>query len=235
MIRPLPWRALPSEPVKAALPKLRWQIENGLPPSAGIAALMLYVALNFVAREEATEDGGEGVAAAATYTELGEITGLSRSLIADGLSRLSDLGLTTASGSPQKRRYWITGPHTKWFKLPCQAVLKAGAIAPFHTFTLRTKHELHALKPYLYLASCRDNKTPFSMASYETIHARTGIAERDIRRAISLLIGSGLLINIDREYSHLLKVNEANKYYLSGSNALHKPAAAAGVRAPAAT
>ena len=72
------------------------------------------------------------------------------------------------------------------------------------------------------------------MASYETIHARTGIAERDIRRAISLLIGSGLLINIDREYSDLLKVNEANKYYLSGSNALHKPAAAAGVTAPAA-
>jgi hypothetical protein len=72
------------------------------------------------------------------------------------------------------------------------------------------------------------------MTSYETIHARPGIAERDTRRAISPLIGSKLLINIDREYRHLLKLNEANMYYLSGSNALHKPAAAAGVTAPAA-
>ena len=46
-----------------------------------------------------------------TYTELGGITGLSRSLNADGLI---GLGLITASGSPQQRRYWITGPHTAW-------------------------------------------------------------------------------------------------------------------------
>lgn len=227
MIRPIPWCRVPSGPVRAALPALRWQAEDGMSPSAGIAALMLHVALNFMARADHADDGSEGFVADATYTALADMTGLSRSLISDGLTRLATLGLITSSGSPQKRRYWIAGPHKPWFKLPCQAIVRQGAIAPFKAFTLRSKHELHALKLYLYLAACRDNANQFAMASYETIHARTGISERDIRRALSLLISSGLLINIDREYSSTLKVNEANKYYLTGANALGAPAAAA--------
>ena len=229
MIRPIPWHGLPSEPIKAALPALRWQTENDVPPSAGIVALMLYVALNFVARKAMADDGEDGVVAEATYPELSEMTDLSRSLIANGLKRLAALNLITFSGSAQKRRYWITGPHTPWFKLPCQAIIvKDGAVGPFKTFTLRSKHELHALKLFLYLATCRDNKAKFSMVSYETIHARTGISERDIRRAISLLISSGLLENVDREFSNTLKVNEANKYYLTGSHALLSRAAVTG-------
>jgi hypothetical protein len=148
------------------------------------------------------------------------MTGLSRSLIASGLKRLVELNLITLSGSAQKRRYWITGPHTRWFKLPCQAIVKQGMVGPFKTFTLRSKHELHALKLYLYLAACRENQSPYTMVSYETIHARTGISERDIRRAISLLINSGLLENVDRVFSKTLKVNEPNKYYLAGSHRL---------------
>jgi len=228
MIRPLPWHRLPSQPVTEALAALRWQTENGAPPSAGIAALMIYVALNFVAHAALADDGADGVVAEATYPELSEMTDLSRSLIAHGLKRLTALNLITISGSAQKRRYWITGPHTRWFKLPSQAIVKQGVIGPFKTFTLRSKHELHALKLYLYLASCRDNKKPFSMVSYEMIHERTGISERDIRRAISLLISSGLLENVDREFSHTLKVNEANKYYLTGSRALFDGVAVTG-------
>ena len=225
MIRSIPWHALPSEPIKAALPALRWQAENDVPPSAGIAALMLYVTLNFVARKALADDGEEGVVAEATYPELSEMTNLSRSLIASGLKRLVALNLITVSGSAQKRRYWITGPHTRWFKLPCQAIVKQGVVRPFKAFTLRSKHELHALKLYLYLATCRDNKNRFSMVSYETINERTGISERDIRRAISLLINSGLLEDIDREFSKERKVNEPNKYYLAGSRALFPMAA----------
>jgi biotin operon repressor len=189
---------------------------------------MLYVVLNFIARGTPAADGSDGMAADATYTQLGEMTGLSRSLISHGLMRLQTLGLITATGSAQKRRYWIAGPHMPWFKLPCQAIVYQGAIAPFKTFTLRSKHELHALKLYLYLAACRGNVSEFSMVSYEKIHERTGISERDIRRAISLLISSGLLVSVDREFSQTLKVNEANKYFLNGYRALLKPAAGTG-------
>ena len=40
--------------------------------------------------------------------------------------------------------------------------------------------------------------------------------ENGIHRAINALNASGLLINIDREYSRTLKVNEVNKYYVTG-------------------
>jgi DNA-binding transcriptional ArsR family regulator len=228
MISPIPWQRLPSKPVLEALPRLRWQPENGALPSAGIAALMLYVALNFVALRGNSADGSQCCVAEATYTELSEMTGLSRSLVSNGLQRLEALDLVKASGSIQKRRYWITGPHERWFKLPCRAIIKQGAIEPFKTFTLRSKHELHAMKLYLYLAACRDNRYQYSMVSYETIYARTGISERDIRRAIALLVNSGLVNNVDREFSRQLKVNEANKYYLKGSNALFNPSAMTG-------
>ena len=60
--------------------------------------------------------------------------------------------------------------------------------------------------------------------------------ENDIRRAINALNASGLLINIDREYSRTLKVNEANKYYLTGHCDLvpRRPAQPAEAQEPAA-
>jgi hypothetical protein len=70
MIRPIPWHRLPSEPIRDALPILRWQVENDTPPSAGIAALMLYVTLNFIAHKALAADEEEGVVAEATYTKL---------------------------------------------------------------------------------------------------------------------------------------------------------------------
>jgi len=57
-------------------------------------------------------------------------------------------------------------------------------------------------------------RAPFlgnTMGSCETILECTGIPERDIRRALALLISSGLLGNVDREFSKAQKVNEANK------------------------
>lgn len=165
-----------------------------------------------------------------------QASGLSRSLIAGGLKRLQRLGLMTITGSAQKRRYVITGPHDRWFKLPCRAILRTGVLGPFTTFTMRTKHELHAMKLYLYLAAVRPNISESTMVSYETIHQRTGVPENDIRRAINVLNASGLLLNIDREYSRTLKVNEANKYYLTGHRDLvtRRPAQPAEAQEPAA-
>lgn len=177
---------------------------------------MLYVALLFQARNEPRSDGSDELVAHATYDMLEKATGRPRSLIAKGLKRLQLSGLVTFQGSAQRRSYMLNGPYDKWFKLPCRAIVKDGVIEPFTTFNLRSKYELYALKLYLYLAAVRSNNESFSMASYETIYARTSIPERDIRRALALLISCGLLFNIDREFSRTLKVNEANKYYLKG-------------------
>lgn len=55
---------------------------------------------------------------------------------------------------------------------------------------------------------------------YRVIFGRTRIPERDIRRAISVLIGAGLLEVVDREHSQTRGVNEPNKHYLKGYTAL---------------
>jgi hypothetical protein len=83
---------------------------------------------------------------------------------------------TRSRASPRATRH--DAASCKRRKLPCQAIVSGEAILPFKNFTLRSKHELHAMKLYLYLAACRDNAKAYSMASYETITERIGIPER---------------------------------------------------------
>ena len=221
MIKPSRWHRLPTAPVLAALPQMSWSRVSNAKPAAETAALMLFIALNFMASTSMDEWDQFHAVSEGTYVDLGEATGLSRALISGGLQRLESLGLIAPQGSHQKRRYKITWPaEHRFFKLPCQAITNGNVIVPFKNFTLRSKHELHALKLYLYFASIRPNYQAYSMAAYETIFARTGVSERDIRKAISLLIGVGLLEGIDRAHSQMKGVNEPNKYYLKGCAAL---------------
>lgn len=226
MIKPSPWHRLPSVPVLAALSQLTWSAADGAKPAAETAALMLFVALNFMATTWTDEQNQFHALAEGTYVDLGEATGLSRALISAGLQRLVGLGLIAPEGSHQKRRYKINWPpEHRFFKLPCQAIVKGKVINPFKHFTMRSKHELHAMKLYLYFASIRGNQSFYSMASYETIFDRTRIPERDIRKAISLLISTGLLVSVDRDHKQMLDKNEPNKYYLAGYPALVRPQA----------
>lgn len=214
---PVPyWRRLPSDTVLAALRHFTWQRIDDLSAAAGTAALMLYVALLFMAEERPNDPIVIGSVAGTSYDALGEATGLSRSLISQGLQRLQALKLITSEGSRQKRRYGIVWNGGRWSKLPCQAIVSGGAIRPFKNFTLRSKHELHAMKLYLYLAAVRPRDTVYSVASYETIFERIGIPERDIRKAISLLIGCGLLASVARDHEEGERSYGPNKYFLTG-------------------
>lgn len=215
-----PWCMIPNEPIISLLPELRWQNVGGLPASSNAAALIVYVALNFVAEREEMDDGSYIGRASLSYSEISEATGLSRVLVMNGLKRLIEYGLIVSTGSTQKRSYLIPWGGRRWFKLPCRAILREGKIAPFHNFTLRSKRDLHALKLYLYFASVRNNSSSYSMAAHSTIHERTGIPEANIRAAHSLLLSVGLLAAIDREYQLLLKRREPNKYYLTGYQVL---------------
>ena len=208
------WQRIPTTPVLDALPHIRWQRIDDRSPGAGTAALMLYVTLCFMADEKTSVEGFKSWEAEASYDRLGEMTGLSRQLISQGLVVLQERDLITASGSRQRRRYQIVWAENRWFKLPCQAIVAHGSITPFRHLTLRSKHELHAMKLYLYLAAVRDNPSPYSMASYETIFDRIGIPERDIRKAISILIGCGLMVNVARNGEE--GEFGPNRYYLTG-------------------
>jgi hypothetical protein len=233
VISPLFWQQAPRAAVSAALPKLSWQRQDGRSAACDTAALMLYVALLFMREEEHLDDELLGVpvpvmahTAQASYEVLGEATGLSRSLIRQGLERLEELGLIKPRGSNQKRSYELTWTDGGWFKLPCRAIVRSGVIVPFTHFKLRAKHELHAMKLYLYLASVIGRGQTYAQASYEKIYEKIGIPERDIRRAISILIGVGLLRNVGRENTGLSTSWGANKYYLTGDQDLYRSATA---------
>lgn len=229
MTRALFWQQVPRAAVREALPKLVWVRREGRSVAQDAAAVMVYVALQFrrVDSEIPLDDPAvQGLdlpktlrTAQATYEELGRVTGLSRSLTRQALERLEELGLIVPIGSSQKRFYELVWSDDGWFKLPCQAIVREGVIVPFTTFTLRSKHELNALKLYLYLASIRDRVHAYSEASYETIHKRIGVPERDIRRAILVLVAVGLLRNVSRPGSEGPDtVYGPNRYHLTGDS-----------------
>jgi len=223
MIRLKYWHKAPSETLLSALPLLNWHTAGSKSASGDTAALMLYVALIFSAELDTDLAGIVHQVSAASYDDLEHATALSRRLVADGLNRLVDLQLINRQGSHQKRRYRVTWPQVPkagWFKIPCQAIVRNNQIMPFRNFTLRSKHELHALKLYLYLAARRNNASPYSMASYETIFESIGIPERDIRKAISLLIGTGLLRSVDRSHDMAINGFGPNKYFFMGCEKL---------------
>lgn len=227
MIRKLPWHSLPTPALIEKLPAFMWRATDQGSAASEAAALMVYVALLFSVEARSN-------LALATYDELMLSTDLSRSLVGRGLARLQQLHLVEARGSNQKRCYVISdGNEARWdggggddnpdgsawyCKLPCRAIVSVDGerIEPFQAFTLRTKHELNAMKLYLYFAMVRDRNKPFTMASYERIRERTGVQERDIRRALSVLVACGLLQSIDRAHSETTAQNEPNKYFLRG-------------------
>lgn len=219
MIRALHWHAAPSAKVLEALPKVLWQRTDVASPAAGTAALMIYVALLFtmeeLGREALLGHSLTKPVVTASYDDLHLATGLSRSLISQGLSRLVELELIQLSGSHQKRRYELSWSIGGWFKLPCHAIVAAGVILPFKNFTLRSKHELYALKIYLYLAARRDNSKTYTLSSYETIADCTKVPERHIRKALVVLSLAGLLTDISRDHDDD-RVYGPNKYFLSG-------------------
>lgn len=225
-----PWIQAPSEGLLEFLSYLAWKKPANGSAGRDVAALMIYMSMLYFRTQRKTEEldntenreesafAPESMEhiAALTYEEIAFLTGLSRSLIAQGLQRLVDLGKIKATGSHQKRVYEIDWPSGRWFKLPCRAILNRNGVLAFKTFTLRSKHELHALKIYLYLASVRDGSSIFSQASYEVISQRLGVQERDIRKAINLLISSGLLARVNRETDRINSTWGPNQYYLTG-------------------
>lgn len=218
MIKLKHWHQSPDQAVFMAMKQLNWHKTGEKSPAANTAALMLYMALLFMADEEVSEEGVERWVSDASYGDLIHTTGgMSRSLVNQGLQRLQDLNMIKPEGSQQRRRYHILelGNGSHWHKLPCQAVVAWGVIVPFRHFTLRSKHELHAMKLYFYLAAVRHRSQAYSVATYETIWQRMDIPERDIPRAVSHLLNCGLLARVSRETDDENRYGP-NRYYLAG-------------------
>jgi hypothetical protein len=224
-MRLLPWVRMPAIWIKeGGLRDFGWSNQAKVSRSTAIAALQLYIALLTQAEEKWRADGCKLIAEM-TYTRLMEITGLSRQLVAAGLEGLVVAGRIESEKEGRKCRYVLIGYDFtgNWCKLPARQLynaLKNTHIEPFQMFQKRSICELDALKLFLYFAFARDNKKTFTMASFETISEKTGVAEKRIPRANAFLINCRLLANLSREQSEDVKKKEPNKYFMLGHREL---------------
>ncbi|WP_228761505.1 DNA-binding protein [Pseudomonas sp. MPC6] len=237
-MRLLPWVRMPAIWIKeGGLRDFGWSNQAKASRSTAIAALQLYIAL-LTQAEEHWRGNDCLLIAELTYTRLMEITDLSRQLVAAGLEGLVVTGRIKSEKDGRKCRYILVGYDStgNWCKLPSRPlynVLKNTQIEPFQMFQKRSVCELDALKLFLYFAFARDNKTMFTMASFETISEKTGVAEKRIPRANAFLINCGLLANLSREHSEDVKKKEPNKYFMRGYRELFTGQKAAPAPAPA--
>jgi DNA-binding transcriptional ArsR family regulator len=202
--------------LSGGLSELKWVSDELGKPSDKLAALIIYIALAMFSTSGSTT---------LTYNRLSELTGLSRDLISRGTKVLLKIGLITVERVGRNNKYTIIYDVNGggWCKLPGRPLMmKADFIKAFSEIKLRSKSELHAIKLFLYFAAVRDNKRKYTMASFKKINKATGIPEKDITKARSLLVVWGILVQVDTEKKSNGKINEPNKYYLAGYSHLVK-------------
>lgn len=198
--------------------------------STGTAALIIFFTLCHYAALYASNPFIDAVMATRlTYDDINHLTGLSRKLISKGLSRLEAAGMISRLDD-SSGRYAISGLDSgqRWAKLPCRALLSPAKTSfhPFLSFTLRSLHELNAMKLYLYYVGIRDRKHPYSASKYETICRRVIVSERHIPGANALLVATGLLSRIERRVDgDEDQPYGANHYFMAGYKDVFIPAA----------
>jgi hypothetical protein len=213
-LKPMPWRKFPKIPLVKLL-EIKWARDELGRPGVKTAAIMIYIALVFTSIEQSDKPTRE-MESGLTLDRLQELTDISRPLIIEALKTLVLFDLILVKGTERKKIYEILWhASVSWFKVPCRALMGQGVIKPFKLFMLRNKMEFDALKLFLYLASVRDNKNPYAMAAYETIHKRLGMSNGQIRKAIAFLLTSGMLANVDRKKDDENNFGP-NHYYFMG-------------------
>jgi hypothetical protein len=210
------WARMPSDWLRdednSLLATMRWKGQN---KSDQIAALMLYVVVVQHAIDEPQPmQPGKGCCAL-TYTQLSEITGLSRAKVAGGLKILlrHDLIENIKTGRNNLFRVANYGQASGWAKLPAKGLYSENLtkIKAFHAFHLRQKNELNALKIYLTILAFRSNVENHAKLTYETLTKYTGVQRNEVRSAISLLVNLEF-IQVDRAESDINQFASVNTY-----------------------
>jgi hypothetical protein len=192
------WIKIPTKWVidtdKAILKKMKWV---GINKAHNTAALMVYIAIAHSINDipaRGRENIGEAIL---SYTELVDITSLSRALVVGAINVLINENLITKSTSGKVNRYAIVGYEEMygWGKLPAKKLYGSGLekITAFKNFHLRKKVELDAMKIYFLALALRNNQTNYAQMTYEKITEYTGIHRNDISSATSFLVASELI------------------------------------------
>jgi len=182
-----PWSKLPSwwfRPGEEALIEL----EGGQQAGISQAALRVYLGLAAAERKDAA-----GFEVQASFSNLEDLTHLSRVMVLRGIHRASLAGLITYT--PGGRRIPSTFELVRpddgaggWAKLPRREVLERVPRLPH-----RGANALIALKLYLILLAGRHNDNTVVALKHLTLREKSGAQTNQIRSAISLLANEGLI------------------------------------------
>lgn len=173
---------------------------SGPDRSDNIAALMVYIAIVHHVNEVSMPEFPEPGCTKLSYSELQEITGLSRKKISGGLKKLEALSIITTDKSEKTTVYKLVDNYFEkyWGKCPFQYLYDSGRqIRFFHACNLRKRVELDALKIYLLLIAFRDTNINHAAIAYPKMTIYTGVDKNRIRHALSLLVANEL-ISVDQ-------------------------------------
>jgi len=177
-------------------------------PSNWIAAIKIYLAI--VMKSDIDIDGN--YCATLTYPEFQKITGMSRQLICNGLSKLNAFKIIKTDGL-KKKKYsilvckkgsTIQNPELKnfsglsdgaWCKLPINGLVgNDGSVPSFLAMTNRNVNELHALRLFVYLLSIRRKGDVFIVVSESTLIKKLGIKDSQLYMALSHMSSIGFIV-----------------------------------------
>lgn len=180
------WSKLPTwwiENERDVLPQFVWR-PNG---ANEIAALMCYILL-------VHRSGGQDMDVRVTYTDFMDTLSLSKAKVSEGLKLLEARDLIDR---PDRSLFYVNGmaERSPWGKLPCKSMYSVTGltITMFKNFSLRSRHELNALKLLILVCSRTDSVSGRAMIAAETIKKWSGIPKNDIKFAADKLINHGLM------------------------------------------
>lgn len=129
-----------------------------------------------------------------TYADFMDTLSLSKAKVSEGLKLLEARDLIDR---PDRSLFYVNGmaERSPWGKLPCKSMYSVTGltITMFKNFSLRSRHELNALKLLILVCSRTDSVSGRAMIGAETIRKWSGIPKNDIKFAADKLINHGLM------------------------------------------
>ena len=212
----LPTKWVLNEEEDSYLKSLKWGTKGT--NSHNTASLMVLLAIASNTSHRATLRNPQVGKVDLSFTDLTNITSISRKLVSEGLKKLISAGLIEKNTLKKVNQYTLCGDlESGWGKLPAKKLYdqKLESIKAFKKFTLRNKVELNALKLYFLIVALRNNESNRSLMTYETITKYTAILRNDINFAISFLVSSEL-IQVEKIESTKFEKAVVNAYRLVG-------------------
>jgi hypothetical protein len=155
-----------------------------------IAALKLYMTIAMAHARALVV--GKGASVRLSYSDLEQMSGVSRGMIGPSLSLLGDRIEIGRGGGRRTNEYTLLGypPVGGWAKLPAAHLLSSSALLRFEP---RSKTDLAALKMYSLLVALRHNDTGWAQISYTKATEYMNTTRDYVSRAVSKLIDADLI------------------------------------------